>query len=322
LAKIALDVERALARRKRDGSPGSTKARTIAAGDGWSVADVVCTCGPDDRPFEEAHARFSIAVVAAGSFQYRSAAGRELMTPGSLMLGSAGQCFECGHEHAAGDRCIAFWYDTAYFERIAAGAGWRGRLRFTATRVPPVRELSPDVARIVAGLLRPSDTVWEEFSLSLAARTIEWITNRRGEPPPAAPAAEARVTRAVRAIDRGGEASAPPTLAVMAREAGLSPFHFIRTFERLTGVTPHQYVRRVRLRDAAAQLAAGRDKVLDVALDTGFGDLSNFNRAFKREFGVSPKVFRRSSACAAPVSSARGTTSCSRDLFPSVEQRP
>jgi len=95
------------------------RSQVLARGDGWTVSDVVCRSGPDDRPFEEQHANFSIAVVAAGTFEYRSAAGRELMTPGSLMLGSAGQSFECGHEHGVGDRCIAFWYAPAYFERLA-----------------------------------------------------------------------------------------------------------------------------------------------------------------------------------------------------------
>jgi AraC-like DNA-binding protein len=58
-------------------------------------------------------------------------------------------------------------------------------------------------------------------------------------------------------------------------------------------VTPHQYVLRARLREAATRLAADASKVLDVALDCGFGDVSNFNRSFRAEFGVAPRVFRR-----------------------------
>ena len=63
-------------------------------------------------------------------------------------------------------------------------------------------------------------------------------------------------------------------------------------FEKLTGVTPHQYLRRARLRTAAALLMNGSAKVLDVALDAGFGDVSNFNHAFRAEFGVSPRAYR------------------------------
>jgi AraC-like DNA-binding protein len=78
----------------------------------------------------------------------------------------------------------------------------------------------------------------------------------------------------------------------MALEAGLSPYHFLRTFDRVTGVTPHQYVLRARVREAALRVVGGDDKIVDIALDCGFGDLSNFNRAFRAEFGLSPRAYR------------------------------
>lgn len=68
--------------------------------------------------------------------------------------------------------------------------------------------------------------------------------------------------------------------------------HFLRTFERATGVAPHQYILRGRLRAAAQRLADAREKIVDVALDCGFADLSNFNRAFRAEFGVTPRAYR------------------------------
>jgi AraC family transcriptional regulator len=103
--------------------------------------------------------------------------------------------------------------------------------------------------------------------------------------------AEARITRVVRIMDH--EPSARLTLHDLARESRLSPYHFLRTFERVLGLTPHQYLRRARLRDAAISLTTGASKILDVALDCGFGDVSNFNRAFRSEFGVSPRAYRR-----------------------------
>src|SRR5215471_15219932 len=127
--------------------------RLLAQGDGWSAWDVVCDAGPRDRRFEEQLAQTCIAIVAAGTFQYRAAAGRELMTPGCLLLGNAGQHFECGHEHGVGDRCISFSYDQGYFDGIAAEAGVPERnARFSILRVPAVRELSSLIVRASIGL--------------------------------------------------------------------------------------------------------------------------------------------------------------------------
>ena len=288
------ELDHALARRRQHGTPGQTTPRVIAAGDGWTVADVICTAGPDDHPFEEQHSWFAIAMVLAGSFEYRSPAGLSLMTPGSLMLGNSGQCFECGHAHGEGDRCVSFWYRPDHFERLAADAGpRRGGPRFAVARVPPLRGLSPLVAGAALGLSSPSETPWDELTVTVAANALRLSaglpSDRRGSPLNA----EARVAHAVRTIDR--YPAGTWTLARLAIAARLSPYHFLRTFTHLTGVTPHQYVLRARLRHAAVRLVRESGSVLDIALDCGFGDVSNFTRAFRTEFGVSPGSYRQRS---------------------------
>jgi len=85
----------------------------------------------------------------------------------------------------------------------------------------------------------------------------------------------------------------PIDLESAAREFGLSPFHFLRLFARVLGVTPHQYLIRSRLRRAARLLADDTRPITEVALDVGFGDLSNFVRTFHRAAGISPRTFRR-----------------------------
>jgi AraC-like DNA-binding protein len=86
------------------------------------------------------------------------------------------------------------------------------------------------------------------------------------------------------------------TLAELARQAGLSRYHFLRTFKSVTGVTPHQWLIRARLQRAAHQLKGAAASVTQIALDAGFHDLSNFIRTFRREFGLSPSRYRRAHA--------------------------
>ena len=76
----------------------------------WTVADVLCTCGTSDRPFEERHPCYTVAIVLAGSFQVPFPGRPGTDDARSLMLGNHGQCFECGHQHGEGDRCVSFWF--------------------------------------------------------------------------------------------------------------------------------------------------------------------------------------------------------------------
>lgn len=292
MAKIAVQLQRAIERRHELGTPGRAASRIIARGDGWTVADVMCTSGPRDRRFEEQHTHYAIAIVVAGTFQYRSHLGRGVMTAGSLLLGNRGQCYECGHEHGDGDRCVAFWYAPPYFERVAADVVRRRHgIDFRVPRLPPLRPLSPVVARAAAGVLAPGGVAWEELAITLAARAISLAAGESPDSQVTVANAAARVTQTVRTIERHPDASL--TLGEMAAAARLSPYHFLRTFEQVTGITPHQYVMRARLREAALRLAAEPGRIVDVAFDCGFGDVSNFNRAFRTEFGVSPRAYQR-----------------------------
>jgi AraC family transcriptional regulator len=299
LAKIAVESDLG-SQRLASGQVSRSPARyVLARGDDWTVSDVICTAGPKDRTFEEQHLHVCIAVVVSGSFQYQSTSGRELMTPGSLLLGNAGQYFQCSHEHAVGDRCISFAYEPRYFESLLAEAGMRMRSSHLPLRVPPVRELSSVIARVCAGIAtvgsgprhsrRNGNAEWEEIGLELARRTLEValdVTPKAG----ISPAAEARITRLVRMIEAHPEME--HTLSSLAREARLSRFHFLRLFQHLTGLTPHQYVRRARLRWAATRLLLYPSRVIDIALDSGFGDISNFNHAFRAEFNMNPMAHR------------------------------
>jgi AraC-like DNA-binding protein len=272
------------------------EARVLAEGRGWTVEDVVCSRGPEDRPYDEQHEHVAIAIVTSGTFQYRGSGsnGREMMTPGSLLLGSPGQCFECGHEHGVGDRCLSFRFSPEYFEAITAGTGVRrGKQAFRSLRLPPVRRLAPVIADACAALAGSTEIAWEELGVRLAVRAMEVDGEVNPHRSVIAPAAVARVTRTVRLIE--AQSASDLSLVRLAREARLSPFHYLRTFESLTGLTPHQYLLRTRLRAAATRLTSGSAKIVEIALDAGFGDVSNFNRAFRAEFGVSPRVYRQRS---------------------------
>src|SRR5687768_3781059 len=83
------------------------------------------------------------------------------------------------------------------------------------------------------------------------------------------------------------------SLAVLARQAGLSAFHLHRLFSAACGETPKRLTLRLRLERAAVMLLVTRDSILDVALSCGFQSHETFLRAFRRYFGMRPSAYRR-----------------------------
>ena len=73
----------------------------------------------------------------------------------------------------------------------------------------------------------------------------------------------------------------------------MSPFHFIRQFEALFGVTPHQYRIRARLDRAKLLLASREWSVTNTCFEVGFSSLGSFSALFTRRFGESPSAYRR-----------------------------
>ena len=81
------------------------------------------------------------------------------------------------------------------------------------------------------------------------------------------------------------------SLSDLALEAGLSKFHFSRLFKDAIGVTPHKYVVKRRIEQAAQVLRRGDVTIAQVAHRFGFTDQSHFTRVFKQVKGVTPKRF-------------------------------
>jgi AraC-like DNA-binding protein len=85
----------------------------------------------------------------------------------------------------------------------------------------------------------------------------------------------------------------PVTIDAVAREAAISPFHFIRQFQSVFGATPHQYRTAARLARARDLLAHGRGSVTDVCVELGFSSLASFSHLFERHVGMRPSDYRR-----------------------------
>ena len=83
------------------------------------------------------------------------------------------------------------------------------------------------------------------------------------------------------------------TMAKLAEVSLFSPWHSYRLFKEYTGLTPAEYIRKMRLSQSAMRLKDGELKVIDCALDNGFGSADGYTRAFRREYGCNPRDYAK-----------------------------
>ena len=270
----------------------SLRDAVLAKTDEWRISEILCTSGPQDKPFEEAHEDVSISLIAAGTFEYRTASGEAVMYPGAYLLGNAGQSFECGHRHGTGDRCLAVHVTPRLFEEIAFSVTGSSRFKFALPALPALKELSAHSA-----MLQSVHTMGAADALAGGVYSLVEAAIRIASPQAAglrrlsAPDAR-RISQVLRHIE--ADATVDLELDTLAAVARMSKFHFLRTFRRVTGATPHQYVLGLRLQRAALALLHSNEPVLRVALDAGFDDVSTFNRYFRLAYKMTPTQYRLS----------------------------
>jgi len=83
---------------------------------------------------------------------------------------------------------------------------------------------------------------------------------------------------------------ASPTIDMIAAEACLDKFHFLKLFKSRYGTTPHQYLVKLKLEHARTLLSTGKYSVSEACLLSGFESLGSFTNLFKKTFGLLPSL--------------------------------
>lgn len=251
-----------------------------------TVVDYRCDAKPGDRPYTEVHRSHSVSYVRAGTFGCRTRGKSYELVVGSVLIGYPGDEYICTHDHhVRGDECLSIQMTPELVETIGDG---RRTWRSGAVSPSPKLMVFGELAQAAAS--GHADIGLDEAGMLLAACFAQQMSDRSALLKSTRSTDRRRAVEAALWIDAHAHQEVP--LERAAREAGLSPFHFLRLFAKVVGVTPHQYLVRSRLRSAARLLASGRRPVTDVAYDSGFTDMSNFVRTFHRAAGVSPRRFR------------------------------
>ncbi len=239
------------------------------------------TAASDHRFPKHHHDLFGIGLIEQGAQKSWSGRGLVEAEAGDVITVNPGEVHDGAPLADGGRRWTILYLPPALVmaaaDDIAPGTG--ARFEFSQ----PVYRLFPLAQRLRGLVAAGGETgAEEEGLLALLAPLLR---------PESRPLGTSRALLRVRDwIDAEPEADVP--LAELAAQASLSRFQLVRSFARLTGLTPHAY-RLQRRVQAARRLILDGTPLADAAAASGFADQSHMTRLFRRVYGLSPGAFAK-----------------------------
>lgn len=232
------------------------------------------------------HDAYGLGAIAAGVERFRYRGSDHLAAAGSVVLMSPDE-LHTGRAETEGGWCYRMLYlDADLLQAVTGDAAWHFD---TAVLHDPA--LAAQVGQRLGALWQAADDLAFDSGLQELLALLR---------PRVRPAARSGAVRPAHAQPRfsavidylHAHLAEPLRLEQLAAVAGLSPFHFQRSFKAAHGASPHQVLMALRLLRAKQRLARG-DKPADVAAAVGLTDQAHLTRAFLNRYGVTPARYAR-----------------------------
>jgi AraC family transcriptional regulator len=239
------------------------------------------------RPWRE-DVTYKLVFVTDGSYSIETASNRSLLAPGQFVVLNPGTLHR--HTRLSGGKLLVelrseLVHEAARALGISTTLAARPAIcelpatgfhvsAWARSSVHELRERGPEWGRLLDRLL---------FEIAVDLLRLEVGQEEQRHCVPA-------VDRALKLMQNRSQD--PLTLEDLARAAGMERFSFAHAFRRSIGLSPHRHLLRLRLQRASGLLRETDDSILSVALDSGFGSLSSFNRAFRRGYVMTPTAYR------------------------------
>lgn len=240
------------------------------------------------------HDEYVIAAFARGAQRTRICRQQGIAAAGTVMVIQPGEVHtgEAVQRDEGWDYC-AFYPSASLVNEVAESIiGGSGELNFGAEGMRYDPALAQQMLQASAVMQQSPDAVEKECALYQILNTLIRQHGERTLKGVQKNALRADIRQAIDFLH--SHYHQPLAVSEIAAVAGLSEFHFMRTFQKLTGLSVHQYLTQIRLVRAKRLLSLGLDAA-QTANDVGFFDQSHFIKKFRIHFGITPGAFAAAS---------------------------
>lgn len=279
----------------------------------WHLPSYLMTGSVRNVVLEKHPARFSVRWVRRGQYVYEVEGERLVLTPGNYLILNNNSKYNSATASDVTIENFTVSFDPTVlpgvFQALTQKDEWlldnpfelndKGETRFLVNTYKVEGEIERLFARFAQESTKSTGTTaLDESFYQLVKQLLLDQKKIKREAAQIAGAKKSTKEELYRRVSRARDyirAHAMEELRVetIAAEAGMSPYHFLRTYKQAFKITPHQELLNIRLVKARELMSAAKNQfsLARIALDAGFNDLSSFSKAFKQQYGTAPSRF-------------------------------
>ncbi|WHH61068.1 AraC family transcriptional regulator [Petroclostridium sp. X23] len=211
---------------------------------------------------------------------------------GKIVAINPGDTVLCTKEHAT-KQYLSLLIKPELVNKIAEEMGFSEGIRFLKLQNPYSRELMQAINNFDKETKRPDKfkLMQDCLGVQIVALLLRELKTNLRQYPANSPDGNTYIALAIEYIH--AFFSSNISIEDICREINVSSFHFIRTFKKEIGISPHRYLLNLRIKKAEELIRMGQYSIAEVAMMCGFVSLSHFSSTFKGITGLSPREFRR-----------------------------
>jgi AraC-like DNA-binding protein len=239
---------------------------------------------------------FQISQGVCTEWKSGTRVGIDVVAPGHVSLNAAQEHFKCSVAPVSEAVSLHVEMNTSWIKEIREretknGGGASGELLpMMAVWHKNLSKLSMDIAIAIS---RPDTACVLQVEQLLIELAVELICRANPSSIELQPRGKLPTLSLKRVIDYiNDQLSVSHSLETLAATAGFSSFHFARLFKTTVGLSPHQYLTRLRIHRSQLLLAHGSLPITSIATELGFDSSSHFAATFRQVTGWTPSSFR------------------------------
>lgn len=273
---------------------------TLFKSDYYKIIDFKCRCTNKSTSGVEYSSRFNISFIRKGNFAFNAFRRSFDAFNGYALVNKPGCEHTVGHCHHIPDECTLIYFSDSYYNKLIELDGFKSIKFFKNEDIQSAMVKTSSGVDYLHYLIyshcksgNPSKLVIDSYVFEV----LHWVLSQLNGKECIIDVNPRLKKIHLNTIEQAKDYIINNymndiSLSDISSYCAVSPFHFSRLFKSITDSSPYKFLLDVRLKNSELLIKNSKLQIFDIAIQSGFNGVENFNDIFKQRFGMSPIEFR------------------------------